>query len=167
MNLAAALQLPVLFVCENNLYATATPLRTVVRETDLRKRGEAYGTTTVELDGNDVEAVYAAAGSAVGRARAGGGPTFLICNTYRTVGHHEGDPIVGTYRSREELATWLERCPLKRLRERLIGRDAACVSRLDHIDAEAVRRIDAAIEFARNAPWPQPGTVADHVFATS
>jgi 2-oxoisovalerate dehydrogenase E1 component len=165
MNLAAAFDLPVLFVCEHNRYATATPLSTVVKEPDISKRGAGYGIPTENVDGNDVIAVYEAADRAVRRARAGEGPTFLVCHTYRTVGHHEGDPLVGTYRSREELVEWLERCPLKRLRERLVGENADLATRLDSIDSAIQARITAVIDHAKSAPWPDPATVLDHVFA--
>ncbi len=165
MNLAAAFALPVLFICEHNLYATATPLRTVVREPDLTLRGTSYGIPSESIDGNDVEAVYRAAGQAVARARDGGGPAFLVCNTYRTVGHHEGDPLVGTYRTREELEEWLERCPLKRLRERLTARDPGLQARLDAIDRDTAGRIAQVIEYAQASPWPDPGSAPRHVFA--
>lgn len=165
VNLAAAFDLPVLFVCENNLYATATPLTTVVKEPDISKRALGYGLPAETVDGNDVTAVYRAAERAVRRARSGEGPTFLVCNTYRTVGHHEGDPLVGTYRSREELTSWLERCPLKRVYAHVQRTDPLDVSCLDAIDETVRARIDAAVEHARHAPWPDPATVMDHVFA--
>jgi 2-oxoisovalerate dehydrogenase E1 component len=167
LNLAAAFDLPVLFVGEHNLYATATPLSTVVKEPDISKRGPAYGVPTENVDGNDVEAVYAAAGRAVERARSGGGPTFLVCHTYRTVGHHEGDPLVGTYRTREELVAWLDRCPLKRLRERLLAAEPDLEPRLDSIDAAIAARVTAIIEASKAAPWPDPATVLQHVDATA
>jgi 2-oxoisovalerate dehydrogenase E1 component len=165
MNLAAAFNLPVLFVCEHNLYATATPLATVVREPDLTRRGIGYGIPSANVDGNDVVAVYTAAGEAVCRAREGGGPGFLVCHTYRTVGHHEGDPLVGTYRTREELAAWLERCPLKRLRARLEALNPGLTTTLDRIDVSTAERITRVIEHARAAPWPDPQTVFDHVIS--
>lgn len=165
MNLAAAFALPVLFVCEHNRYATATPLASVVKEPDIALRGPAYGVPTENVDGNDVIAVYEAAARAASRARSGDGPTFLVCHTYRTVGHHEGDPLVGTYRSREELVEWLERCPLKRLRERMQADDPGCESRLNAVDAEVEERITGVVEYAKNSPWPDPGSVSEHVFA--
>lgn len=165
MNLAAAFDLPVLFVCEHNHYATATPLHTVIKEPDIRKRGLAYGIPSEDVDGNDITAVYRTAEAAVARARRGEGPTFLVCHTYRTVGHHEGDPLVGTYRTREELDAWLERCPLKRLREHLVDRTPAVETRLEAIDATIEDRITTVVEAARNAPWPDPETVREHVFA--
>jgi 2-oxoisovalerate dehydrogenase E1 component len=165
MNLAAAFDLPVLFVCEHNLYATATPLSTVVKEEDIRKRGLAYGIPSEDVDGNDLTAVYRAAERAVSRARSGDGPTFLVCRTYRTVGHHEGDPLVGTYRTREELVAWMERCPLKRLREHLIEREPGLEDRLDATDRQTEARITVVVEYAKSSPWPDPDTVREHVFA--
>lgn len=165
MNLAAAFQLPVLFVCEHNQYATATPFKAVVREGDITKRAAGYGVPAENVDGNDVIAVYQAAATATQRARTGGGPTLLVCHTYRTVGHHEGDPLVGTYRSREELVEWLERCPLKRLRDHLSALDAGVAARLDDIEGRTRDRITAVIDEARNAPWPDPATTLEHVFA--
>ena len=164
MNLAAAFSLPVLFICEHNRYATATPLATVIREPDLTKRGVGYGVPSEDVDGNDVTAVYRATERAVERARSGGGPTFLVCHTYRTVGHHEGDPLVGTYRTREELAEWLERCPLKRLRTHLEARDSGAATRLDAVDAATAQQITEVVEAAKNADWPDPDTVLEHVF---
>lgn len=165
MNLAAAFDLPVLFVCEHNRYATATPLQSVVKEPDLRKRADGYGLPGEDVDGNDVMAVYEAAGRAVRRARAGEGPTFLVCHTYRTVGHHEGDPLVGTYRTREELVEWLDRCPLKALAASLTQENSGAATRLAEIDARVTARVDTAVEHARHAPWPDPSTVMEHVFA--
>lgn len=164
-NLAAAFDLPVLFVCENNLYATATPFKSVTRQHSISKRGEAYGLPSEDIDGNDITAMYRAAERAVNRARAGEGPTLLVCHTYRTVGHHEGDPLVGTYRSREELVEWLEKCPLKRLRDHMIERRAGVASQLDRIDAELRDEITRVIERSKSAPWPNPATVMQHVFA--
>ena len=164
MNLAAAFRLPVLFVCEHNLYATATPLSTVVSEPDLSKRALGYGMPAENVDGNDVTAVYRAAERAARRARAGEGPTFLVCHTYRTVGHHEGDPLVGTYRTREELVHWMERCPVRWVREHLLAVDPRSASVLDEADARVSRLVDDAIAAAREAPWPDPATVGQHVF---
>jgi 2-oxoisovalerate dehydrogenase E1 component len=165
MNLAAAFSLPVLFVCEENRYATATPLATVVKEPEVSKRGAGYGVPTLDIDGNDVIAVDRAAGEAVDRARAGTGPTLLVCHTYRTVGHHEGDPVVGSYRSEAELAEWRLRCPIRRLRERLLAQDPSLAARIEDIDREVERAIESAVEFARRSPWPDPSTVLDHVTA--
>ena len=128
MNFAAAFSLPIVFVCEQNLYATATPLRSVVKELRISRRGGGYGVPSHNVDGNDVLAVYNAAEKAVRRARAGQGPTFLVCHTYRTVGHHEGDPLVGTYRSKNELDAWKKRCPIRRHRMWLLAPSEALPS---------------------------------------
>jgi 2-oxoisovalerate dehydrogenase E1 component len=164
INLAAAFDLPVVFVCEHNLYATATPLQSVVKEREVSKRAAGYGVPAEDVDGNDVTATYAAMGRAAERARSGGGPTLLVCHTYRTVGHHEGDPLVGTYRTREELESWRGRCPLKRLRESLINGDPALAGRLADLDAAAAEQVARAVLYAQESPWPDAETVGEHVF---
>src|SRR6185503_15121827 len=103
VNFAAVLRAPVVFVCENNLYATATPLAMATLNTEVASKAAAYGIPGVAVDGNDVLAVYAAMRQAVERARRGDGPTLIEAKTYRTVGHHEGDPVVGSYRTQGEI----------------------------------------------------------------
>ena len=125
INLAAAQNLPVIFVCENNLYATATPLSVATRNTDIASRAAAYGIPGVAVDGNDVLAVWKTMSRAVERARSGNGPTLIEAKTYRTVGHHEGDPLVGTYRTQEELDVWKARCPILRFRNWLLSEGMA------------------------------------------
>ncbi len=102
LNFAGIQNAPVVFVCENNLYATATPLAMATRNTNIASKAAAYGFPGVRVDGNDVLAVWQAAGEAVGRARAGEGPTLIESLTYRMVGHQEGDPVIGWYRTQEE-----------------------------------------------------------------
>src|SRR5438309_182844 len=131
LNMAAVWKLPVLFVCENNQYATEVPFASVAGNPDVSARGPAYGLPTLAVDGNDVLAVHAAADEAVRRARAGDGPTLLACTTYRTRAHSEGMRDAG-YRTREEVEQWRLRDPIKRLREHLI----AHVATLDAIDRE-------------------------------
>ena len=99
VNFSGIQNAPVVFVCENNLYATATPLSMTTRNVDIASKAAAYGVPGVAVDGNDVLAVWQVAGEAIGRARAGEGPTLIESRTYRMVGHHEGDPLVGTYRT--------------------------------------------------------------------
>ena len=164
LNLAAAWQLPVVFICENNLYATEMAFSRATRNTDVASRGQAYGMPGAAVDGNDVLAVYQAAGKAIARARAGGGPALVECKTYRTVCHHEGDPGAG-YRSKEEVQAWQQRCPIKRFREELLSGGVASEQELNAIDREIAARIEEAAEFARNSPQPSPETVLDHVFA--
>src|SRR5215218_5408502 len=119
LNLATIWDLPVLFVCENNLYATEVPFNTVTRQPEVAKKAAAYGLPGIAVDGNDVLAVYQAAGEAIERARAGGGPTLLECKTYRTRPHSVGMRD-GGYRTREEIDSWRGRDPITMLRDGLV-----------------------------------------------
>src|SRR5919112_1548699 len=106
LNFAGVRRAPVVLVCENNLYATATALSSVTLNPDIASRAAAYGIPGIAVDGNDVVAVWQAARDAVERARRGDGPTLVEARTYRTVGHHEGDPVTGSYRTQEEVDSW-------------------------------------------------------------
>jgi 2-oxoisovalerate dehydrogenase E1 component len=162
LNLAGAWRLPVLFVCENNLYATEVPFARASASPYVAKRAASYGMPGVEVDGNDVLAVYAAAGEAVQRARSGGGPTLIECKTYRTRAHGEGMRDAG-YRTRDEVDAWKARDPLVLLRDRLAGRNAQ--ARLDAIDAEVQQLVEDAVAFAEASPTPDAATVTDHLYA--
>ncbi|HEX5418288.1 MAG TPA: thiamine pyrophosphate-dependent dehydrogenase E1 component subunit alpha [Chloroflexota bacterium] len=163
LNLATIWKLPVLFVCENNQYATEVPYATVAGNPNVAERGKASGITSYRLDGNDVVAVYEAAGDAVQRARAGEGPTLLECVTYRTRAHSEGMRDAG-YRTREEVEEWRERCPIKQLRARLVADRLASEADLDDLEAEIQALVEEASEFAKNSPWPDPATALDHIY---
>lgn len=166
LNYAGTRHAPVVFVCENNLYATATPLASVTLNPEIATRAAAYGIPGVAVDGNDVVAVWQVMEEAAGRARRGQGPTLIEAKTYRTVGHHEGDPVVGSYRTQAEIDAWLARCPIATFRARLLGDLAAAdAAELDTIDAEIERTVEAALEFARRSPEPDPRTVRAHVYA--
>ena len=166
LNFAGAQQAGVLFVCENNLYATATPLNQVTRNAEIATRAAAYGVPGVAVDGNDVLAVWSAARTAVARARTGGGPTLIEAKTYRVVGHHEGDPLTGVYRSQEELDAWKLRDPIQTFRRRLTGElNAAQPAELDAIDARVLAVVTDAVEFARQSPEPDPATVHAHCWS--
>jgi pyruvate dehydrogenase E1 component alpha subunit len=158
LNFSVIWSLPVVYVCENNLYMEYTPIGDVTAvENPGADRAPAYGLEPVLIDGNDADLVYAVAKAALDKARSGGGPTLVEVQTYRHGGHSRADP--GKYRPDEEVAAWLERDPLKLYRKRLIdaGMDAAA---LDQIDAESLARIDEAEEAARNSP-PPPLEIAD------
>lgn len=166
LNFAGAQQAGVLFVCENNLYATATPLASVTRNPEVATRAAAYGVPGVAVDGNDVLAVWAAARDAVARARTGGGPTLLEAKTYRVVGHHEGDPLTGVYRTQVELDAWKLRDPIQSFRRRLTGElKSASPAELDAIDARVAATVADAVEFARQSPEPDPATVFSHAWS--
>ncbi len=166
VNLATAQNAPVIFVCENNLYATATPLTLATKNPEIASRAVAYGLPGVAVDGNDVLAVWEVTRQAVERARQGGGPTLIEAKTYRTVGHHEGDPLVGTYRNQEELDAWKKRCPILRFGKWLVAGGMATDEQLREIDERAGARIEAAVEFAESSPLPDAVTANDHVWAS-
>jgi 2-oxoisovalerate dehydrogenase E1 component len=166
LNLASIWKLPVLFVCENNLYATEVPFAYAAGNPDVGMRGAAYGMPGVTIDGNDILAVYAAAGEAVRRARAGEGPTLIECRTYRTRAHSEGMRD-GGYRTLDEVNAWKARDPIKRWRERLIGEGVVRAGELDAIDQEVQAMVEEAASFAENSPWPDPATATKHVFSTA
>jgi pyruvate dehydrogenase E1 component alpha subunit len=166
MNLAAIWKLPMVFVCENNLYATELSFLKATAGQSVAARAAAYAMPGSEVDGQDVLAVWEAAGEAVARARAGEGPSLIECRTYRFVGHHEGDP--GTdYRTREEIDEWKKRDPIVLFGRRLLELQMATQGDLDALDAEAHALIQDAIEYADQSPWPSPDEVATKVFATS
>jgi 2-oxoisovalerate dehydrogenase E1 component len=165
LNLAAIWKLPVLFVCENNQFATEVPFAYAAGNPRVAPRAAAYGMPGHEVDGNDVEAIHRIAGEAIARARAGGGPTLLECRTYRTRAHAEGMGDF-TYRTRDEVDAWKERCPIKRLRDHLGSRESGIgSSEWDAIDAEVATVAGEALRFAESSPWPDPATASDHVYA--
>jgi TPP-dependent pyruvate/acetoin dehydrogenase alpha subunit len=163
VNFGAVWNLPVVYVCENNLYATEMAFHRATKNTNIQSRAGAYRIPGVEVDGNDVAAVYEAAKEAVRRARSDGGPTLMEAKTYRIMGHHEGDP--GTdYRTREEVEQWKCRCPIKTLRQRLLEGGTAPLESLQRIEAEVQQWLEDAVQFAKQSPEPSPATVGDHVF---
>ena len=164
INLAGALKLPAVFVCENNLYATETPFRRVTANTNVASRAAAYGIPGIGVDGNDVLAVHRVAGEAIARARAGEGPTLIECSTYRHLGHFEGDPGIG-YRTREEIAEWKQKDPIDRLAR--TAREAGTVQESDllGIDQAVETEVNQAYEFAKASPEADPATVTQFVYA--
>lgn len=163
VNLGAVWNLPVVYVCENNLYATEMAFRRATKNTSVASRAAAYCMPGIEVDGNDVMAVYEAAGAAIDRARSGGGPTLIECKTYRIVGHHEGDP--GTdYRTKEEVASWKRRCPIKVLRDNPLLAGLAAQADFEEIERGVEQWLEDAVEFARTSSDPDPNTVLDHIW---
>jgi pyruvate dehydrogenase E1 component alpha subunit len=153
MNLASIWRLGVVFVCENNGYAQATPVEYAVAADRISDRAAAYRMPGVTVDGQDVRAVYAAAREAVERARAGGGPSFVECLTYRYYGHHQGDDPL-RYRTADEQSAARERDCLRLCRAWLLGDGLADEATLVAIDDETRRRIDDAVAFAESSPLP-------------
>jgi acetoin:2,6-dichlorophenolindophenol oxidoreductase subunit alpha len=165
MNMAALWSLPVLYVCENNQYNEYTHYSEVTAG-DVLARAGAFGIPAVTVDGQDVLAVHAAARDAVARARAGGGPGFLVAETYRYEGHHVGDIDRSYYRTKDEEERWrAERDPIKLHARGLRDAGLADDEALRAIRVEVEREIRAAVEFALEAPYPDPAEVDRHVYA--
>lgn len=163
MNLAAAWSLPLLFVCENNLYAEMTPFNQTVKEVDIAKRAIGYGIPGEAIDGNDVMAVRQAALRAVARARAGQGPTLLELKTYRHGGHFQGDPC--KYRTREEEVDWKSRDPIGLFREALLKAGTLEAPEIEALESTIASEIAEAIEYAIASPDPVPSDALDYVYA--
>lgn len=163
LNIAGAFSLPVVYVCENNLYAVGTRQADVRRIEDIADRAISYGMPGVVVDGNDVIAVYEATYEAVVRARAGEGPTLIECKTYRWRTHFEGEP--DTYRPPEEVAAWLKREPIAPYRKLLVERGVASEKEVDEIENSVKVELDEAVEFARNSPLPEPETALADLWA--
>jgi TPP-dependent pyruvate/acetoin dehydrogenase alpha subunit len=166
-NYASVKKLPVLFVCENNLYATESPLR--LRQppgTDLCERVRSFKTEAVRVDGNDVHEVYRAAESAIADVRAGAGPFFLECMTYRWrehVGPYFDHELERDYRQRKEVEAWMKRCPLQRSAARLTVLGIATPAQLEAWYQATKAEVEDAVERARGAPWPEVATLFDQV----
>jgi 2-oxoisovalerate dehydrogenase E1 component len=164
LNLASIWNLPVLFVCENNQFATEVPFEYAAGNPRVANRGECYGMPGFEVDGNDVLAIYETAGEAVRRARSGDGPTLIECRTYRTRAHAEGMGDF-SYRTREQVEEWKQRCPIARLKSRIVADGAATAEELDAIVDDVAQQIAEAHKFAEASPWPDAASAAEHIYA--
>jgi pyruvate dehydrogenase E1 component alpha subunit len=162
VNLASVWSLPVVFICENNLWAVSVPTSTSLNVANVADRAAGYGIPGVVVDGMDVTAVYEAAGEAVTRARNGKGPTLIEAKTYRYRGHFEGDS--GTYRPKEEIEKWMQRDPIKNYREKLIEMKVLTEKQAEDIDKEALAEMDEAMKFAQESPFPKPEEALENVY---
>lgn len=162
INFAAIWNLPVIYVCENNWYSTATPFASVAKNTDVASRAEGYGIPAVAVDGMDAVAVFQATREAVSRARSGKGATLLECRTYRYLGHYIGDPDL---RARQEKEEWLKRDPVKRLADSLITQNFASVEELSNVDRKIDDEVKDAVDFAIASPFPSNEEALRDVFA--
>ena len=169
LNLAAAWKLPVVYVCENNLYGEFTAGRDVTSVKDIADRARGHDMPGVVVNGNDVVEVYEATREAVERARKGGGPTLLECKTYRWEGHVVGEEaFLGkrSYRPAEEIEAWKKRCPLTSFEQRFVP-GSFSAEELDAVRTEVGRRIDEAVQFALDSPLPAPEEALDDMFSTA
>jgi acetoin:2,6-dichlorophenolindophenol oxidoreductase subunit alpha len=157
LNFAKVMELPAVFVCENNWYGEFTPMEQVTAGADIAKRAEPFGIPARVVDGNDLWAVVEAAHGAIDRARRGGGPTLLECQTYRHYGHSKSDPA--RYRPKEEVERWMARDPLTIARRRLLD-EGLPEQTVDAVEQATRRELEAAVEAALAAPYPDPSIPA-------
>ncbi|MBV9296559.1 MAG: thiamine pyrophosphate-dependent dehydrogenase E1 component subunit alpha [Acidobacteriaceae bacterium] len=164
LNLAAIYKLPVIFVCENNLYQCHMHIQEYLSEGDIYKSGDAHGIPGIVVDGNDVIAVHKAALEAVRRARAGEGPTLLECKTFRWRGHvgPSTDIDVGI-RRRDDVCEWLPKDPIPPVMKRLLDLGATEAD-FDRIAEETLAELDQAVEYSRRSPYPAKHELLEHVF---
>ena len=162
LNMASAWKLPAVFVCENNLFGVGTRLGRISPSENVVMRASAYGIAATSVDGNGVLAVREAAAEAVARARKGDGPSFLECKTWRHRGHFEGENP--TYWDEDERQRWLAKDPVKRFGERLIGAGLVVQAELEKLDSEVRARIDEAVSFAEESPYPAPEDALDDLY---
>lgn len=167
MNMASLWKLPMLFVCENNGYAVTLSAENASANPNFAARAAAYRMTGVSVDGMNVRDVYAAAAEATARARAGEGPTFLDCRTYRFMGHHTAEGTMGlNYRTKEEIEAWKNKDPIRRLAQELLA-GGISGEQLQRMADETARAIDEAVEYARSSPNPGPEESLKLMYATA
>jgi len=166
MNLAGVWKLPVIYVCENNQYAMTVSLEKSVAIKHLSDRAAAYGFEGKTIDGNDVETVYDAAQAAAAKARGGGGATFLECITYRWDGHFGGDPGTG-YRAKEEIESWKQKCPIKRLSEKLIQEGLLTAQEFQKMNDVVYAELDEVAKRAEAAPLPKKEVDLTSIYASA
>lgn len=164
LNMAALWNLPVVFLCQNNLYGEKTAIHDHLTVDQIADRGAAYAMRSVTVDGNDAEAMYDAVSSAIQTARDGGGPTLLEAMTFRFRGHNFGDD--NAYIPEQQMADQKAKDPLPRLREQIVSRGIVDANALDEIDAEIQREVEAARDFAEASPMPPLSELGTDVFET-
>lgn len=165
LNMAAAWNLPCVYVIENNLYGISVDIRDVTNTPDLAVRAKAYDIPGVVVDGMDVIEVYEAAVEAVERARKGEGPTLIECKTYRWQGHHVGDPAVYRQRkSKTEKEDWMARCPVAMLRAEMISAGKASEEEMAALEEKIEAEVQVAVKFAADSPYPEAEEAYTDVF---
>lgn len=163
VNMGAIWDLPVIYVCENNMYATEVPFAYATKNQNVAERARSYGIEAVAVDGNDVIAVWDAARDAAARARAGKGPTLIEARTYRTRPHAEGMRDAG-YRTQDEIEEWKSRDPITSLKAQMLAEGIATEADFDTIDAGIAAIVADALTFAQESPFPDPSTATLFVY---
>ncbi len=164
LNLASIWKLPVLFICENNQFATEVPFQYASGIPDVGRRAANYGLPGFEVDGNDVLSVFESARQAVAGARAGEGATLIECKTYRTRAHAEGMGDFA-YRTRDDVEQWKKRCPIAAFKHRLLTEFGLAEEELQQVEAEVTAVVDAARQFAESSPVPDPTSATAHTYS--
>ena len=163
LNFAGVHNLPIVFVVQNNLWAESVTVKLQTKVEDISVKAQGYGFPGITVDGNDVVAVYRVAQESIHRARNGGGPTLIEAKTYRWYGHSEIDPA--KYRPAEEVEYWKSKDPIKNMEAYLSGKELFSEDWKQQVVAEFNKELDAAIEVADSAPYPEPEDALDHVFS--
>ena len=167
LNFASLKKLPVIFVCENNLYSTHMPISACLTDTRIYKKAELFKMPGVRIDGNNVVEVFKTAERAIEDARCGKGPTLIECMTYRWRGHVGPNfDLDKNLRSKQELDYWMNRCPIKAFEELLAKHNTICESEKKQICRGIEEEIDKAFVFAKESPYPEPCEVSNDVFRT-
>ncbi len=163
-NMAAALKLPVVFVCENNEYAEYTPRDRTMAIDDVVERASAYGMPGSVIDGMDAVAVYSATHEALDRARSGDGPSFLECKTYRYYNHHGVQTLGAKYRSDDEVREWQERDPIERLEALMVDQGEVSSDEIRTVWNDIQAEVDDAVRFGEESPLPNPSALLEDVY---
>ncbi len=163
VNLASIWALPVVFICENNVYGMSFSVKKSIRAESIAARSAAYGIPGEVVDGNDALAVADAVSRAVATARAGEGPSIIECQTYRWKGHSKSD--ANLYRTQEEIRDWKKRCPIERFRKKLIQMGTMTAEEAASIDRETMEEMEAAVKFAMDSPEPPVESRLEDVYA--
>lgn len=166
LNFSSLHKLPVLFVCENNLYACQTLLTDRQPAREIARLAEGHGIKTYRADGNDAVAVYETAKDAIAKVRAGEGPAFMEFKTYRWLEHcgPNDDSKLG-YRSEKEITEWTAKCPINRLKKTILSEKAATEEELENINSEIMERVEDAVAFAKKSPYPEKGTLHQYLYS--
>ena len=162
LNFAGIHKLPIVYICQNNLWAESVPLSLQTALTDLSDRAKSYGFAGITIDGNDVMEVLRVSGEAIEKARRGEGATFIECKTYRWYGHSEIDPA--NYRTKEELELWMKKDPIPRYEKYLLENKILDEKEKNEILAKVEKEIDEAVDFAEKSPYPAPEEALEDVY---
>ncbi|MBI2852141.1 MAG: thiamine pyrophosphate-dependent dehydrogenase E1 component subunit alpha [Chloroflexi bacterium] len=165
INFALLKKLPIIYVCENNLYSVYSPLSKRQPHNEIYRRFTGIGIPSYHADGNNVIEVYRTAKEAITRARAGGGPSFIECRTYRLKDHHgTGTGVEVGYRTQQEVAEWAERCPVKNYESFLLERKLLTSGEVERLNTYVNLEVEEAFQFARTSPFPKEDNVTDYLF---